>query len=53
MNSNDITSNISDAYTESVSKTAPPIRNPNLKSVYFRNKLKSLRKSNLHCIIIA
>ena len=28
MNSNDITSNISDVYTESVSKTAPPIRNP-------------------------
>ena len=34
------------------SKTAPPIRNPNLESEYFENKLKSLRTSNLHRIII-
>ena len=53
INSNDITSNISDVSTESVSKTAPPIRNPNLESEYFGNKLKSLRTSNLHRIIIA
>ena len=31
INSNDITSNISDVCTESVSKTTPPIRNPNLE----------------------
>ena len=49
INSNDITSNISDVCTESVSKTTPPIR----KSKYFGNKLKSLRTSNLHCLIIA
>ena len=53
INSNDITSNISDVCTESVSKTTPPIRNPNLEPEYFGNKLKSLRTSNLHCIIIA
>ena len=53
INSNDITSNISDVYTESVSKTVLPIRNPNLESAYFGNKLKSLRTSNLHRIIIA
>ena len=53
INSNDITSNISDVCTESVSKTTPPIRNPNLEPKYFGNKLKSLRTSNLHCIIIA
>ena len=34
------------------SKTAPPIRNPNLESEYLENKLKSLRMSNLHRIII-
>ena len=43
INNNDITSNISDVCTESVSKTAPRIRNPNLESEYFGNKLKSLR----------
>ena len=53
INSNDITSNISDVCTESVSKTTPPIRNPNLEPEYFGNKLKSLRTSNLHHIIIA
>ena len=53
INSNDITSNISDVCTESVSKTAPPIRNINLESEYFENKLKSLRTSNLRRIIIA
>ena len=53
INSNDITSNISDVSTESVSKTAPPIRNPNLESEYFGNKLKFQRTSNLHRIIIA
>ena len=53
INSNDITSNISDVCTESVSKTTPPIRNPNLEPEYFGNKLKSLRTSNLHRIIIA
>ena len=49
-NSNNIASNISDVCTESVSKTAPPIRNPNLESEYFGNKLKFLGTSNLHCI---
>ena len=53
INSNDITSNISDVSTESVSKTIPPIRNPNLEPEYFGNKLNSLRKSNLHRIITA
>ena len=53
INSNDITLNISNVSTESVSKTAPPIRNPNLESEYFGNKLKSQRTSNLHRIIIA
>ena len=53
INSNDITSNISDVCTESVSKTTPPIPNPNLEPEYFGNKLKSLRTSNLHRIIIA
>ena len=53
INSNDTTSNISDVCTESVLKTAPPIQNPNLESEYFGNKLKSLRTSNLHRIIIA
>ena len=53
INSNDITSNISDACIESVSKTTPPTRNPNFEPEYFANKLKSLRTSNLHCIIIA
>ena len=53
INSNDITSNISDICTESVSKTPPPIRNTNLESEYFEHKLKSLRTSNLHRIIIA
>ena len=53
INSNDIVSNKSDVCTDSVSKTAPPIRNPNLKPEYFGNKLKSLRTTNLHRIIIA
>ena len=53
ISSNDITSNISDVCTESVSKTTPPIPNPNLEPEYFGNKLKSLRTSNLHRIIIA
>ena len=53
INSNGITSNISAACTESVSKTAPPIRNPNLKPEYFGNKLKSLCTSNIDRIIIA
>ena len=53
INSNGITLNISDVCTESVSKTTPPIRNPNLESEYFGNTLKSLRTSNLHHIIIA
>ena len=53
INSIDITSNISDVCTESVSKTTPLIRNPNLEPEYFGNKLKSLRTSNLHRIIIA
>ena len=54
INSNDIvSSNISDICTENVSKTAPPIRSPNLESEYCGNKLKSLRTSNLHRIIIA
>ena len=51
--SNDITSNIFDVCTESVSKTAPPIRNPNLESECLGNRQKSLRTSNLHRIIIA
>ena len=37
----------------SVSKTAPPIRNPNLESECFENKLKSVRTSNLHRTLIA
>ena len=53
ISSNDIASNISDSCTEIVSKTAPPVRNPNLGSEYFGNKLKSLRTSNLHRVIIA
>ena len=53
INSNDITSNIRYVCTESVSKTTLPIGNPNLEPEYFRNKLKSLRTSNLHRIIIA
>ena len=54
INSNDIiSSNISDICTENVSKTAPPIRTPNLESEYCGNKLKFLRTSNLHRIIIA
>ena len=53
INSNDITSTISDVSTESVSKTAPPIRNPNLESECLGNRQKSLRTSNLHRIIIA
>ena len=48
INSNDITSIISDACTDSVSKTVPPIWNLNLESEYFGNKLKSLRTSNLY-----
>ena len=51
--SNDITSNIFDVCTESVSKTAPPIRNPNLEYECLGNRQKSLRTSNLHRIIIA
>ena len=39
INSNDITSNIGDVCTECISKTVPPIRNPNLESEYFGNKL--------------
>ena len=35
INSNDIVSNKSDVCTDSVSKTSPPIRNPNLKPEYF------------------
>ena len=50
INNTDITSNVSDVCTESVSKTAPPIRNPNLESEYFGNKLKFIGTSNLHCI---
>ena len=46
INSNDITSKISNVCTESVSKTTPPTGNPNLESEYFGNKLKSLRTSN-------
>ena len=53
INSNDIVSNKSDVCTDSVSKTSPPIRNLNLKPEYFGNKLKSLRTTNLHRIIIA
>ena len=53
INSNDITSNISDVCTESVSKTTPPIRDPNLEPEYFGNKPKSLCTSNLHLIQIA
>ena len=53
INSSDITSNISDVCTESISKTAPPTWNPNLESEYFANKLKSRRASILHRIIIA
>ena len=52
INSNVITSNISDVCTESVSKPKPPIRNPNLEPEYFGNKLKPLRTSNLHRIVI-
>ena len=37
----------------SVSKTAPPTRNSNFEPEYFGNKLKCLRTSNLHRIIIA
>ena len=51
--SNDVLSIISDVCTESVSKTTPSIQNPNLEPEYFGNKLKSLRTSNLHRIIIA
>ena len=53
INSNVITSNISDVCTESVSKPKPPIRNPNLEPEYFGNKLKPLLTSNLHRIVIA
>ena len=53
ISSNDITSNISDVCTESVSKTAPPTRNPNLESEYLGKKLKFLLTSKLHRIIIA
>ena len=35
INSNDITSNISDVCTESVSKTTPPIRNPKFRTWIF------------------
>ena len=53
INSNDVLSIISDICTESVSKTTTSIQNPNLEPEYFGNKLKSLRTSNLHRIIIA
>ena len=36
INSNDITSNISDVSTGSVSKAAPPIRNPNLEWILWK-----------------
>ena len=39
INSNDITTNISDVCTESISKSVPPIGNPNLEPEYFGNKL--------------
>ena len=38
---------------QSVSKRVPPIWNPNLESEFLVNRLKSLRTSNLHRIIIA
>ena len=53
INRNDITSNISDVCTESISKTVLPMKNPNLKSEFFGNKQNSLRTSHLHTIIIA
>ena len=49
INSNNITSNIGDVCTESVSRTVPPAGNPNLESEYFRNKLKFLPSSYNKC----